>query len=539
MRFLTQMKRSAMLTLAALFTCITTAVGQGTGTKDDPYIMKGGEEYAFNVYRDFYGQFIVPEDVKTDGVVLELVADNWVDVFADGELTTLVSQTTGNFAPYTTTVNIAKGTPKGTTFYVYSNFPVNSGSVKVSYGGSSSLELAKVLPVSGSTMSAGESFISLEFTKPIRFDDCLLMAGNTKKSIVANQIDRFIAIEIKSELMECYNSGVLKEGDAFHILLQNVTSYDGKSVLGNVVIDYVAAPKPVALVATVNTPESGMEKIKSWMPATSNEGLVQLIFDGKLNKEAHISATLTFGNSETEDPGEYYTETLTPTFTDDNTIQLDLRGKLRLPSEMVTSGTNYESMLLTIRGIEDEHGYKSFVDGSGSSGAYFIDYGFELINYSVMTDFMPAAGQSIDNYNEITIWMQELGGNLTYSGAVYEYIYGGEQQQVEVAFQDIKKEVDEEDNTAHYLTIPVPDFSRDANTQVTFRLKDVEFPDGMSHTSHTTATYTTAGHTSVTGINTLQQSTAERIYTIDGKLVKSPTKSNGVFIINGKKTLVK
>ena len=539
MRFLTQMKRSAMLTLVALFTCVTTAVGQGTGTKDDPYIMKGGEEYAFNVYRDFYGQFIVPEDVKTDGVVLELVADNWVDVFADGELTTLVSQTTGNFAPYTTTVNISKGTPKGTIFYVYSNFPVNSGSVKVSYGSGSSLELAKVLPVSGSTMSAGESFISLEFTKPIRFDDCLLISGNTNKSIVANQIDRFVAIEIKSELMECYNSGALKEGDTFHILLQNVTSYDGKSVLGNVVIEYVAAPKPVSLVATVNTPESGMEKIKSWMPATSNEGLVQLIFDGKLNKEAHISATLTFGNSETEDPGEYYTETLTPTFVGDNTIALDLRSKLRLPSEMVTSGTNYESMLLTIRGIEDEHGYKSFVDGSGSSGAYFIDYGFELINYNIMTEFMPAAGQNIDNYQEITIWMQEMGGALTYTGAVFEYIHKGKQQQAEIALQDIKKEVDEEDATAHYLTIPVPDFSRDANTEVTFKLKDVVFPDGMSHERHTTATFTTAGHEAVTGINAVQQLTSKRVYTIDGKLMTSPVKTSGVYIVNGKKTLVK
>ena len=538
MRFLTQFKHAFLLVFATVFWG-ANAAAQGTGTKEDPYIMVDGGEYAFKVYKDFYGQFIVPEDVTTDGVVLELVADNWTDIYADKDLTQLISTTTGNFAPYTSTVDVAKGTPKGTIYYIYSDFPMNSGSVKVSYGGGSALELTRVTPAEGSVLSAGESYVGLEFSKPIRFSSCTLYAGSVQKEIEANQIDRFVSIEPKSELMECYNSGNLKQGDDILFVLSNVTSYDGKSNIGNVVIRYKAAPKPIMLVSSVNTPESGMPKIKSWMPTTSEEGLVQLVFNGKLNKEATISAILSFGNSETEDPGEYYTETLTPTFTDDNTIQLDLRGKLRLPSEMVTSGTNYESMLLTIRGIEDEHGYKSFVDGSGSSGAYFIDYGFELINYSVMTDFMPAAGQSIDNYNEITIWMQELGGNLTYSGAVYEYIYGGEQQQVEVAFQDIKKEVDEEDNTAHYLTIPVPDFSRDANTQVTFRLKDVEFPDGMSHTSHTAATYTTAGHTSVTGINTLQQSTAKRIYTIDGKLVKSPTKSNGVFIINGKKTLVK
>ena len=538
MRFLTQFKHAFLLVFATVLWG-ANAAAQGTGTKDDPYIMVDRGEYAFKVYKDFYGQFIVPEDVTTDGVVLELVADNWTDIYADKDLTQLISTTTGNFAPYTSTVDVAKGTPKGTIYYIYSDFPMNSGSVKVSYGGGSALELTRVTPAEGSVLSAGESYVGLEFSKPIRFSSCTLYAGSVQKEIEANQIDRFVSIEPKSELMECYNSGNLKQGDDILFVLSNVTSYDGKSNIGNVVIRYKAAPKPIMLVSSVNTPESGMEKIKSWMPATSNEGLVQLIFDGKLNKEAHISATLTFGNSETEDPGEYYTETLTPTFVGDNTIALDLRSKLRLPSEMVTSGTNYESMLLTIRGIEDEHGYKSFVDGSGSSGAYFIDYGFELINYSIMTEFMPAAGQSIDNYHEITIWMQEMGGALTCTGAVFEYIHKDKQQQAEIALQDIKKEVDEEDATAHYLTIPVPNFSRDANTEVTFKLKDVVFPDGMSHERHTTATFTTAGREAVTGINAIQQLTSKRVYTIDGKLMTSPVKASGVYIINGKKTLVK
>lgn len=538
MRILTQFKHALLLAfVSVLWAANVTA--QGTGTKDDPYIMEDGGKYAFNVYKDFYGQFIVPEDVTTDGVVLELVADNWTDVYADKELTQRVSVTTGNFAPYTSTVEIAKGTAKGTIYYVYSDFPMNSGFVKVSYGGGSALELTRVTPAEGSELSAGESYIGLEFSKPIRFNRCTLYAGNVTKEIVANQVDRFISIDPKSELMECYNSGSLKQGDEILLVLSDVTSYDGKSNIGDVVVRYKAAPKPIMLVSSVNTPESGMPKIKSWIPTTSEEGLVQLTFSGNLNKEATIRATLSFGNSETEDPGEYYTETLIPTFANDNTIAFDLRGKLRIPSEMVTSGKNYESMLLTIRGIEDEHGYKSFVEGSGSSGAYFIDYGYELINYSIMTDFMPAAGQSIDNYNEITIWMQELGGNLTYTGAVFEYTHNGKQGQVEVALQDIKKEVDEEDNTAHYLTIPMPDFSRDANTQVKFRLKDVLFPDGMSHAGYTTATYTTAGHESLTGINTVQLSTTKRIYTIDGKLVKSSAKPNGVYIINGKKTVIK
>ena len=87
-----------VLSLLAMITC-SVASAQGSGTMNDPYIMEDGGEYPFAVYKNFYGQFIVPEDVSAEGVVLEILADNWTDIFADAELTQLVSETTGNFAP--------------------------------------------------------------------------------------------------------------------------------------------------------------------------------------------------------------------------------------------------------------------------------------------------------------------------------------------------------------------------------------------------------------------------------------------------------
>ncbi len=529
----------SFLTLLFTLGWTTSAFAQGTGTKDDPYIMEDGGEYAFKVYKDFYGEFIVPEDVTKDGVVLELVADNWTDVYSDKEHQLLVSVTTGNFAPYTSTVEIAKGTPKGTVFYVYSDFPMNSGHVKVSYGGGSSLELKQVTPAEGSTLSAGEGYIGFEFSKPIRFDQCALIAGGKEIAVVANMTDRFISIEAKAELMECYKTGALKKGDDVFIALKNVVSYDGKSSMGDVVIRYTAAQKPIILTSSVNTPETGMPKIKSWMPTNGELGLVQLTFDGKLNKEAKISATLSFGNSETEDPGEYYQEEITPIFSDDNTLSFDLRGKLRIPSQMVTSGTTYESMLLTVRGVEDEDGFKSYVEGSGSAGAYFIDFGYELVSYSLMTEFIPASGQSIDGVKAIEIWMQELGSNMAFSGATFEYVYEGKNQVVEVASENIAVTPDEEDETACYLTIPVPTFSRDANTQVKFTLKDVVYPDGMDYSEYVTAVYTTKGYEAPTGIHTIVTDKATKIYTLDGKIVNTALKSNTLYIINGKKVMVK
>ena len=136
--------------------------------------------------------------------------------------------------------------------------------------------------------------------------------------------------------------------------------------------------------------------VKSWMPVDGAEGLVKLVFDGALNTEAEISATLTFGNSEAEDPNEYYVEKLSAVFEGSNTVLIDLRGKLRLPQTMVTSGTNYGSMLLTIRGVEDANGHMTYADGQGTSGAYFLDFAYEVVDYSLFTEFTPASGSLIN-----------------------------------------------------------------------------------------------------------------------------------------------
>ena len=537
------MKSSIHLRLLSILTLLfslgwtTNAVAQGTGTKDDPYVMVDGGEYTYTVFKDFYGIFVVPEDVTTDGVVLELVADQWTSVFADKEMNELVSVTTGNFAPYTSTVDIKKGTKKGTTYYVYTDFPMDEGKVRVSYGGGTTLELVNVTPADGSVLSASENYIGIEFSKPVRFTQSVMVIGGKEYSVVSNQTDRFISIEPKEVLLRCYESGALKQGDEILLILKEVKTYDGKSSLGDVVVRYKAASKPLMLVSSINGPDTGMPKIKSWMSKTCTEGWVRLIFDGKLNKNAKLKATLTYGDLELE--GDYYIEELSPEIINDNTIAIDLRGKLRIPSQMVASGTFYDNMLLSVRGVEDENGFSSYAEGSGSSGTYFFTYGYEMVSYGIMTEFMPASGQSIDNVKEITIWMQETGSRMAFNGAAFEYVHEGETKVAEVAQKDITITPDDEEETATYITIPVPSFSRDANTQVKVTLKNAVYPDGMDYASYVTAIYTTKGYEVPTSIDSIKISNKTTVYTLDGKVAKLPLKVNSLYIINGKKTLVK
>jgi hypothetical protein len=538
----------ALSVLVAIVCFSSIAVAQGSGTKDDPYILVDGGEYAYKAYKAFYAQFIVPEDVTTDNVTLELVANDMLEVFSDPEMTNCVSTVEGNFAPYTSIVPIKKGTAKGTVFYVFCSFTMHSDVVSVSYGGASVAELTKVSPEKGSILSAATSCVYFEFSKNIVFDQCVMVIGKTQKNITANLNGHFVSIEAKHDLMECYEKNLLKEGDEILFILTNVVSADGKTKLGDVTANYIAAAKPIQLVATENTPDNGLPNILSWMSTQKEQGLVKLIFSDKLNKDAEVKATLTFGQTETEDPGEYYIEEIPVGYEGDNTITIDLRGKLRLPAEMVTSGENYGSMMLAIRGVQDAAGNATLSEDSGSSGSYFFNYGFEVVNYTWIAEFTPASGSSIDNVKSIELWLQETGGNAEFSGAKFEYIYEGQTKSCIVKRDDISVSPDSEDETALLINIPVPTFSRDANTTVTLSFVNLEAPDGADYTEKLSATYTTAGYEAPAGINDcVIDELPIVVYSLDGRIVttgklaevKKVLKPQTIYVVNGKKVIIK
>ena len=61
----------------------------------------------------------------------------------------------------------------------------------------------------------------------------------------------------------------------------------------------------------------------------------------------------------------------------------------------------------------------------------------------------------------------------------------------------------------------------------------------MDHSQYISAEYTTAGYSDATSIQNVKISTNNKVYTIDGKKVKTSLKPNNLYIINGKITIVK
>ena len=540
------LSRTLMLLALLLTFGWSGAKAEGSGTADDPYVIKAGETLTMPQMKKFYAKFVVPEDVTSDdaALVLDGLKDMFLGVYSDAAYTTDITQDSwySGSNPYTLKVPIPNGTAAGTTYYFYESFPMNTTNIEVTDGAGAAtvekpLTRLSVTPAEGQNLTASSSLVSLQYSRnDIKVTSCVMEVYShgtdtpelkATKSLAANVQGAFISIEPKTQLIELYNEGTLEACDIIKVKV-GVKAVNGDNTIWlngveNSVdeISYIATEKPVMLTKTVNTPGNGLNTFLSWMPADYANGLAQLHFDGALDTQNAPVVKLMYGDIESD--GEYYEEVLPVKFFGDNILAVDLRGKLRTPATMnIASLKVYNTITLSVKGVKAADGTFVYSDGVGSLGSFSFDYTYKAVEYATTVDFTPASGASIDNVKSIELWANETGdGKATFAGVQFAYTDGGEAKTVVVPMSQITSEADPDEANATIYTIPVPEFSRDADTQVVLTLTGLSTPDGLDHSADFTATYTTAGHTAavaavtsalmVSGDNTIDLITAESI----------------------------
>ena len=521
------------------------AKAEGSGTVDDPYVIKAGETLTMTQFNAFYAKFVVPEDVTSDdaALVLDGLKEKFLGVYSDAAYSTDITQDSwySGSNPYTLKVPIPKGTTAGTTYYFYQSFPLNTTNIDVTYGAGAAtvekpLTRLSVTPADGQNLTASSSLVSLQYSRnDIKVSSCTLEVYShggaptlkTSVSVPANVTGAFVAVEPKEALMNLYSAGTIEANDIIKVKIGVKAISGDKTIWLNGVensvdeISYIATEKPVMLTKTVNIPGTGLDTFLSWMPADYTNGLVQLHFDGALDTQNAPVVKLMYGNIESD--GEYYEEELPVKFFGNNILAVDLRGKLRTPATMnIASLKVYNTITLSVKGVKAADGTFVYSDGVGSLGSFSFDYTYKAVEYATTVDFTPASGASIDNVKSIKLWANETGdGKATFAGVQFAYTDGGEAKTVVVPMSQITSEAAPDEANATIYTIPVPEFSRDADTQVVLTLTGLSTPDGLDHSADFTATYTTAGHTAavaavtsalmVSGDNTIDLITAESI----------------------------
>lgn len=522
------------------------AKAEGSGTADDPYVLKAGEDITMTQFKAFYAKFVVPEDVTTDDVALVLdgLKDQMLGVYSDAAFSTDITQNClySGSNPYTLKVPVPNGTPAGTTYYFYESFVMITTPLTITYGaGAATVEkpLARlsVTPADGGNLSASSSLISLQYSRAdITVSSCVMEIYShgtetpelkATKSLVANVQGAFISIEPKTEMLALYNEGKIDACDVIKVKVGVKAVSNGTTIWLNGEensvdeITYIATEKPTLLTKTVNTPGNGLDTFLSWMPTDYTNGLVQLYFDGPIDTQNAPVVKLMYGNIESE--GDYYEEILPVKFFGNTILAVDLRGKLRTPASMdIASLTTYSTITLVVKGVKAADGTYVYSDGIGSLGSFSFDYAYKNVEYTSTVEFTPATGASIDDVKSIEFWANETGdGKATFSGVQFAYTDGGEAKTVVVPASQITSEADPEEANATIYTIPVPDFSRDADTDVVLTFAGLSTPDGLDHSADFTATYKTAGHTAtaaavtsavmVAGETTIDLLTAESV----------------------------
>ncbi len=122
----------------------------------------------------------------------------------------------------------------------------------------------------------------------------------------------------------------------------------------------------------------------------------------ELSREKQPVASVSFGSAEVE--GDYYEEAL-PVVVSGKTLTVDFRGKVRIPSEMVASGTNYERMLLRVNNICSADGNYVYSEGQGTFGSFQHSFPYEQIAYDLTTEFLPASGASLAGVGSVELWL--------------------------------------------------------------------------------------------------------------------------------------
>lgn len=481
-----------MMALLFLWCGNISVSAEGTGTKDNPYIWTDqtegfatadGAQVAAQGYR-LYAVFTP----QTDGI---LVISTVYRQFTDNTFST-ESETQpvwdGKYPQQSKLQCTA-----GNTYYVGGNMP--SSTVTVKYlAEEEPLKLTAYSPEEGSVFNVVKGTVNLEFNQKVSVSGCTMTFGNQTLNPGVNVTNAYASVSVKDQLMAAYNNGSLHEGDDIKFTFSGIKSAEDNSLLngtGTFEVSYKAPAKPMTLVSTTNTPasETPVNGFKSYYMSNDATGLITLTFSEEVGSVDKIQLLYgdQEGTGEDDAPNSYYVEDVKYNIIGEN-IVINLKDKRRSHADMLPGiETVYGTIALMVSGVKDAKGNNAYSSGIGTMGSFGFNYEYKEVEYTVSADWAVDGGNAItSDTKNVELWMQETGGNATFTGVKFAYKEDGADKTAVVNANEITISDDEEIAGAKIYTIPVPNVKMDAGT-VTVSLEGVEAPDGAEHANYSTA----------------------------------------------------
>ncbi len=463
---------------------IGTVCAEGSGTKEDPWVIENGKTYHVESFGGFFGIFTAPSEGT-----LSIGGINY-SVYTDATFTQPDESIAPKFNGDYQNMAYQFACEAGKTYYIGNGFIMNTIDITVKFlTEAEPLVLSDLEPADGSLFNAGSGIVALKFNQNVSIGAVELTAGQGSDVVSAFVQGAYVTLDIKDKINQYYRDGSLKEGDDIKVKFNNVAPTADPTKLyngtGAIEVTYKAGKMPLQVVSSSNTPDGtpAMSNFRSYYMADDNSGIVSLTFSGDINMAEGMRpvVTLTYGDFEAENPSEAYSETIIPTALMSNMLMINLKDKLRRAKDMVASGTNYGIITLSVNNVKDMDGNYAYGSGSGNLGSFFYQYNFKDVVYEPMTDWtvMGSTGGVINGSTKnIELWLSETEGeNAAFTGVEIKYTEGGEVKTKTLGLGELT--ITKEGNETTIL-IPVPNISADANTDITVSLTGIERPDGLT-----------------------------------------------------------
>ncbi len=452
-------------------------------------------EYSGPAFKSAYFSFTAPQDGKfiTTGNIFNVI-------YSDASFQTEVEVTNSYVNAFKETQMMVTA---GTTYYIAIDFPLDAWWFKASMNDGKSINLVSTSPEANTVFPLGNGgFLSLTFDSPVSIGSAVLQTGATTAEISGTTYGKDVSFELKNTLFHWLQSGVMKAGDTFTLTINGIKSANDPSILyngdGKLVLSWTSSEKPAEVVKST-LPNS----FKSYWATTAPDGIATIEYDAEISAEHQPQATISFGDAEVE--GEYYVENI-PVTVSGKILSLDFRGKRRIPSNMVASGTNYGTMRLKIYNIRTTDGNYVYSEGQGTFGSFQHSFSYEFVAVDLTTEFTPASGTSLTGVNSVELWLSD-GNAVTFDGVNVEYKDANNVMQTVTYTKD---QCNYTDNGLDGATLNIPITAEmQAGTNVTITLTNLSSIDGTER--EITATYNIKEELILEGVAPVNNSVVEEL----------------------------
>jgi hypothetical protein len=376
----------------------------------------------------------------------------------------------------------------GTTYYFFASWVFDSGEFTLYT--SRSLDISSNTYPSNSTFSAaGDSQIDITFTSAVTVDAVTISTGSVTEGVTNYRTTgSYLMIGISDILKKWYANGTIKAEQKFVVKVTGVRAtadatnlYNGDGVLeltyyaANAPIEMTAAQSSDGSVTLVNGAVSSTNFL-SYFTESNPVGKYVFTFSQPLDPTKG-EVKLIYGNQEGDD-GEYYVETLTPSFSDDyKTMTVDFSGKLRRAKDMVTSATNYGQITLGLTHLMGADGQYVYTDTQGGLGSFYFTFGYSEVTADIAAEWDPE--ESLAEADSLEIYVTNYSA-LEYDGIKFAWTVSGEETSVVVAKADLQITPDEYGGATIVVAVPA---AAKTQSDVTVSFNNAVTADGVDHSS--------------------------------------------------------